>query len=116
MTTTPLLAAITTAAITSAALGIAPATPAHANPGTYSAEQNYYQTVYTHARPAVSWPRLLDLGYLTCGLRTNGATTNHAKEYVWIALRNQGVTSSNAEIGSLVHTAIKTLCPEVGYP
>ncbi len=28
----------------------------------------------------------------------------------------QGVMSSNAEVGSLVHAAVDTLCPEVGYP
>ena len=66
--------------------------------------------------PSVTGPRLLELGNLTCSVRRSGQSTNDAKVAVYKSLIAQGVVSASAEYGSLVHAAIDTLCPEVGYP
>ena len=81
-----------------------------------SPEQDFYSQVYLYAHPSVTGPRLLELGNLTCSVRRNGQSTNDAKVAVYKSLIAQGVVSASAEYGSLVHAAIDTLCPEVGYP
>ena len=89
---------------------------AQATPGSSAAEQDFFSEVYLYAHPPVTDQRLLQLGYQACSIRRNGGSTDNAKEALWNSLYNGGVVSSNAEIGSLVHVAIDTLCPEVGYP
>jgi hypothetical protein len=79
-------------------------------------EQGFFSQVYLTAHPPVTGPRLLELGYQTCSVRRSGQSTDDAKVAVWKSLEAQGVVASNAEIGSLVHVAVDTLCPEVGYP
>jgi Protein of unknown function (DUF732) len=79
-------------------------------------EQGFFSQIYLIAHPSLTGPRLLELGYQTCSVRRSGQSTDDAKVAVWQSLNAQGVVSSNAEIGSLVHVAIDTLCPEVGYP
>ncbi|AFP37703.1 DUF732 domain-containing protein [Mycolicibacterium smegmatis] len=79
-------------------------------------EQAFMSQVYLYAHPSLTGPRLLDLGYQACRVRREGRSTDAAKVAVWQTLSADGILSSNAEIGSLVHVAIDTLCPEVGYP
>lgn len=81
-----------------------------------SPEQDFYSQVYLSVHPSVTGPRLLELGNLTCSVRRSGQSTNDAKVAVYKSLIAQGVVSASAEYGSLVHAAIDTLCPEVGYP
>lgn len=91
-------------------VGMLTATPAASD------EQDFFSQVYLTAHPSVTGPRLLELGNKTCSVRRAGGSTDDAKVAVWRSLNAQGVVSSNAEMGSLVHVAIDTLCPEVGYP
>jgi hypothetical protein len=49
-------------------------------------------------------------------VRRSGLSTGDANVSLWKTLEGQGMLASNAEIGSLVHVAVDTLCPEVGYP
>lgn len=79
-------------------------------------EQAFMSQVYLYAHPSLTGPRLLDLGYQACRVRREGRSTDAAKVALWKTLSADGILSSNAEIGSLVHVAIDTLCPEVGYP
>jgi hypothetical protein len=79
-------------------------------------EQGFLAQVYLTAHPPVTGPRLLELGYQACSTRRSGQSTDAAKVAVWKGLDAQGVVASNAETGSLVHVAVDTLCPEVGYP
>jgi hypothetical protein len=81
-----------------------------------SSEVNFLNAVYPYAHPPVSPQGLIQLGYKACATRRAGGSTSDAKVAVYEALETQGVFSSNAEIGSLVHAAVDTLCPEVGYP
>jgi hypothetical protein len=89
---------------------------ASATPGTTTAEQNFYSEVYLYAHPPVTEQRLLQLGYQACAVRRAGGDSDEAKSVLWRSLYNQGVLSAQAEVGSLVHVAVDTLCPEVGYP
>ena len=43
-------------------------------------------------------------------------SSDDASDAIWHNLNAAGVVSSNAEMGTLVHIAIDSLCPEVGYP
>lgn len=95
-------------------LGVAVTPASQANPG--DADINFLNEVGPIAHPLVSVPTLIQLGHQACGVRRAGGSTGDAKVSVWKSLEAQGVVSSNAEIGSLVHAAVDTLCPEVGYP
>ena len=81
-----------------------------------SPDVNFLNAVYPYAHPPVSPQGLIQLGYRACATRRAGGSTSDAKVAVYEVLDAQGVLSSNAEIGSLVHAAVDTLCPEVGYP
>lgn len=89
---------------------------AHAAPGMTPAEQRYLADLYQYVHPPVTDARLVELGNLTCSARRGGSSTDDAKVAVWRNLDASGVSTSNAEIGTLVHEAIDYLCPEVGYP
>lgn len=80
------------------------------------ADANFLNEVYPYAHPQVSPEVLMQLGHQACGVRRSGGSTGDAKVSIWNSLSAQGVVSSNAEIGSLVHAAVDTLCAEVGYP
>ena len=81
-----------------------------------AAEQQYLTSLHQFVHPSVTTSRLIELGNLTCVVRRNGSSTDDAKNAVWQSLDRQGVVSSNAEIGTLVHEAVNYLCPDVGYP
>ena len=102
------------ASLTAAAVGVGGLTAplAQATP----AEQDFFSQVYLYAHPSVTDARLLQLGYQACSTLRSGQTVDAAKTTVYDSLDSQGVVSSNAEMGSLVHVAVDTLCPEVGYP
>jgi hypothetical protein len=80
------------------------------------ADQQYLSDLYQYVHPSVTDARLVELGHQVCSVRRNGGSTDDAKVAVYNSLQKQQVISSNAEMGSLVHSAISTLCPEAGYP
>jgi hypothetical protein len=98
-----------------AAMSVEPAT-VRAAPGNTMAEQDFFSEVFLYARPPVTNQRLLQLGYQACAVRRGGGSSDEAKSVLWRSLYDQGVLSAQAEVGSLVHVAVDTLCPEVGYP
>jgi hypothetical protein len=81
-----------------------------------AAEQDFFAQIYQIGPLNLTGPRLLELGYQACGVRRSGGSSFDARESLWDSLLAQGVLSSNAVLGSLVHVAVDTLCPEVGYP
>ncbi|CDQ43181.1 DUF732 domain-containing protein [Mycolicibacterium neoaurum] len=87
------------------------------NPAIASAdEQAFISQIYLTAHPSVKVQSLLEFGHLACSVRHSGKSSDEAKIVIWESLDAQGVVSSMAEMGSLVHVAVDTLCPEVGYP
>lgn len=104
---------VVVAMFTAASFGLLAGVPTAAGQGS---EQSYLSDLYTYVHPPVTDARLVDLGNLTCTVRRSGSSTDDAEMAVWQSLNQQGVVSSNAEIGTLVHVAIDNLCPEVGYP
>lgn len=97
-------------------LGGATAAPAGADPSFSPAEQQFLADLYQYVHPSVTPARLIELGNLACTVRRNGSSTDDATTAVWHSLDRQGVVSSKAEVGTLVHVAVDRLCPEVGYP
>jgi hypothetical protein len=108
---------LVTGGLAALAIGLIGAPVAGADSYTSTAaEQNFYSQVYLYAHPSLTDARLLELGYQACAVRRSGLSTGNAKVSLWKTLEGQGMLASNAEIGSLVHVAVDTLCPEVGYP
>lgn len=87
-----------------------------ATPHARADDQAFFSQINLYGHPSVTQSRLLELGYQACGVRRSGQDSDAAKAALSQSLTAQGVVSSNAEIGTLVHVAVDTLCPEVGYP
>jgi hypothetical protein len=113
MITIKKLAASAALAVGATAIEVSGAGAASANTAE---EQQFMSEVYPYAHPSLTGPRLLQLGYQSCGDRRSGLSSRDARDNLWLTLSRQGVLASNAELGSLVHVAMDTLCPEVGYP
>ena len=97
-------------ALMTAGLLLGALTPsAGADPVGTAAEQNFYSQVYLYAHPSLTDARLLELGHQACAVRRSGMSTGDAKLSLWKTLEGQGMLSSRAEIGSLVHVAVDTL-------
>jgi hypothetical protein len=94
-----------------------PAPPA-ASPGSLQSlgAQRYLSELDRYIHPNVSSDRLIELGNLACTARRSGVSSDDARMVLWQNLNDSGLVSNNAEAGTLVHIAIKNLCPEVGYP
>jgi hypothetical protein len=103
------------AALAACGAFIGTATPASAQPFT-PAEQAFLNETYQYAHPSLTDARLVELGHQACTYRRSGQSSEDARNNLVMALMNQGILSTNAEVGSLVHDAVDTLCPEVGYP
>jgi len=80
------------------------------------AEANFLTEVYQYAHPQVSPQLLIQLGHQTCAVRRAGGSNGDAKVAISKTLWSQGFDAIGAEVGSLTHNAVDTLCPEVGYP
>lgn len=85
----------------------------HADP---AADANFLTEVYQHAHPQVSPQLLTNLGHQVCAVRRAGGDNGDAKVAISKTLWAQGFDAIGAEVGSLTHDAVDTLCPEVGYP
>lgn len=79
-------------------------------------EQAFFSQMSAYYHPNIPQTRLLELGYQACSVRRAGQDSDAAKAALNRSLDAQGIFASNAEIGTLVHVAVDTLCPEVGYP
>ena len=97
-----------------ASTGMALASTSSADPT--AADSNFLNEVYRSAHPQVSPQFLMQLGHQTCNVRRAGGSSGDAKVAVSKSLWAQGLNAIGAEVGSLVHAAVDTLCPEVGYP
>lgn len=91
-------------------------TAAPSGSGIAPGAQTYLSELEVYVHPKVSSNRLIELGNLACSARRSGMSSDDARMILWDNLKASGVTSSNAETGTLVHVAVDNLCPEVGYP
>lgn len=94
--------------------------PSAATPGTNSPVEQQFLTA-THQYLGVPRPPdgfILQLGRQVCQIRHDGGSSDDAEVAIWNTWNASGlgVIPSGAETGSLVHSAIDNLCPEVGYP
>jgi hypothetical protein len=87
-------------------------------PGTTPAEHQYLVESLQYLQlPRPTDFLLLKLGHQACQVRQSGGSSDEAKAAIWKTWDSAGIRSaSGAEVGSLVHVAVDTLCPEVGYP
>ena len=82
-----------------------------------AAEQEFLSTgVGSHMYLRATDVTLIKLGYQACAVRRSGMSSDDAKAEVWKTLDGMGIEAAGAVVGSLVHAAVDTLCPEVGYP
>ena len=97
-----------------AVLGLLLIPASQATPGDEDA--NFLTEAYQYAHPQVSPQFLVQLGHEACAVRRAGGDSGDAKVAISKTLWAQGFDATGAEVGSLVHAAVDTLCPEVGYP
>lgn len=86
--------------------------------GDTPAERQYLAQADQYlARPRPTDVLVLQLGNQACQVRRGGGSSDEAKVAIWNTWNSAGIRpASGAEVGSLVHVAVDTLCPEVGYP
>jgi len=53
------------------------------------------------------------MGHQACSDIANGVSPDLEKDNLGTALFNQGVAASRAEVGTLIHFALRDLCPNV---
>lgn len=65
------------------------------------------------AHPSLTSPALVKLGHQACTDIAGGVSPDLEKGRLGTQLSNQGIASSNAEVGTLIHFALRDLCPNV---
>lgn len=65
------------------------------------------------AHPSLTPPALVKMGHQACSDIAGGVSPDFEKGQLGTQLSNQGVASSNAEVGTLIHFALRDLCPNV---
>lgn len=65
------------------------------------------------AHPPLTPPALVKLGHQACADIAGGVSPDVEKGRLGTQLSNQGVAASNADVGTLIHFALRDLCPDV---
>ena len=63
--------------------------------------------------PPLTAAGLLKMGHQACSDIAGGVSPDVEKGHLGTQLSNQGIASSNAEVGTLIHFALRDLCPNV---
>lgn len=96
--------------------GIAVTPVAAADPGFTTAENQFLSHLYAPgpvAHPPVNSQGLVSMGWQACTDISNGMSPDDAKYKLQGDLRNEGILDSEADVGTLVHFALRDLCPNV---
>lgn len=65
------------------------------------------------AHPPLTSAALLNMGHQACSDIAGGVSPDFEKDNLDATLFKQGVAASRAEVGTLVHFALRDLCPNV---
>jgi hypothetical protein len=65
------------------------------------------------AHPPLASPALVKMGHQACSDIAGGVSPDVEKDNLDVSLSNQGVFASRAEVGTLIHFALRDLCPNV---
>ncbi|WP_445161435.1 DUF732 domain-containing protein [Mycobacterium sp. Dal123C01] len=65
------------------------------------------------AHPPLTPPGLVNMGHQACSDIAGGVSPDLEKGRLGMQLSNRGIASSNAEVGTLIHFALRDLCPNV---
>jgi hypothetical protein len=65
------------------------------------------------AHPSLTPPALVKMGHQACSDIAGGVSPDFEKDKLDASLSNQGVAASRAEVGTLIHFALRDLCPNV---
>jgi hypothetical protein len=65
------------------------------------------------AHPPLTAAGLLKMGHQACSHVANGVSPDLENDNLGKALFDQGVAASRAEVGTLIHFALRDLCPNV---
>jgi hypothetical protein len=65
------------------------------------------------AHPPLTPPALVKMGHQACSDIAGGVNPDLEKDRLDLSLLNQGVTASRADVGTLIHYALRDLCPDV---
>lgn len=65
------------------------------------------------AHPSLTPPALVKMGHQACSDIGGGVSPAFEKGQLGTQLSNQGIASSNAEVGTVIHFTLRDLCPNV---
>jgi Protein of unknown function (DUF732) len=65
------------------------------------------------AHPPLTPPALVTMGHQACSDIAGGVSPDVEKDNLDASLSSQGVFASRAEVGTLIHFALRDLCPKV---
>lgn len=90
------------------------ASPGAADPDFTPTENQYLSSLFDaplFAQPGLIPGRLVNRGWQACTDIGNGVSPNVEKDKLDMALMNEGVNAARAAIGTLIHFALRDLCP-----
>ncbi len=64
------------------------------------------------AHPPLLPGALVDMGWQACAAIRQGVSPDYERDYLQMKLMNQGVAAATADVGTLVHYALRDLCPD----
>jgi Protein of unknown function (DUF732) len=105
-------------------VGILAGPVAMADPGMTAAENQFLSDLLvakdwgsgrleTMVHPPLTPPALVQMGHQACSDIANGVSPDVERDNLDTALFRQGVASDRASVGTLVHFALRDLCPNV---
>jgi len=65
------------------------------------------------AHPPLTPPALVKMGHQACSDIAGGVSPDVEKDNLDMSLSNQGIAASRADVGTLIHFALRDLCPNV---
>jgi hypothetical protein len=87
---------------------------AGADPDLTSSENQFFLDLQSPmAHPPLLLPALVKMGHQACSDISSGVSPDVEKGNLQMGLLNQGINTSNADVGTLVHFALRDLCPDV---
>lgn len=95
-------------------VSIAAAPPALSDPGTASENQFLADLLAPRVvHPPLTAGALVNMGWQACADIRKGVSPDYERDYLQMGLLNQGVAAATADVGTLVHFALRDLCPDV---
>jgi hypothetical protein len=84
-----------------------------AAPPACADENQFLADLQSVVHPPLTPPALVNMGHQACSDIAGGVSPDLEKDRLGTSLSNQGVAASRAEVGTLIHFALRDICPGV---